>query len=907
MGAPMTFADELAEPMWTEHGWTPRTARAEEADLAAGWRLTVSSRLPADPLVTAFADLAEFGAAGTVPSDGPYLIMVDLDAELADEEHRIVVEPTRCRLLAGGVEGIRRAVFWVEEMMLAAGGPYLPLGEHHRTPVITTRISRCFFGPINRPPANRDELADDVDYYPEHYLNRLAHEGVNGLWLTVRFRDLVPTSWSGPVAVDPARRLAKLRRTVAACGRYGIKIFLFCIDPAAFGDGPEYLVPSAALVDHPELGGHRTDRWTAFCTNSEPGAVYVRDTLATIFSEVPGLGGLIDITIGERPTHCWSDVWTGDPINCPRCGPAGVGPTFAAHLTALRDGVRAGNPDARVISWMYLPYGPEYGPYAGDGLADLVSEIAAHTPDGVTTQVNLESTGTATQYGTEFEVLDYSLAWVGPSELFERVAETMAETGGDMGAKLQVGCSHEVATVPYVPVPGNLFRKYTALHELGVTSAMQCWYFGNAPGPMTRAAGRLAFAPLPATEDDFLTELAAPDWHEDTPRMVAAWQEFREAYARFPANLLFSWFGPVHDSIMWPWHLAPVDQPITPSWQLGWPPSGDRVGEFFAPGFSFDEIVELVGEIATQWDSGWQRIADLGERYVQDRDRRRDLGIAEAMNLQWHSAHRTLRFHQLREDLGRGVGDHDQQFAELAELITAERAAALRLAELADDDSRLGFHSEAEGHKYHPAGLRERAVALQRLHDDDLVRLRARADDVGPLWPGWAAPEPDDEAVVVLADEPATATEQHLGAGGRWRTWRDGDELVIAASLPVSATEAADEVFEVQLEARRLWPIVPLRVHRDGTAYGSRRMLPISRDWAARVTTDHTRWEAELRLPFEIFKAPGMGTSYGFRFNVLHHGPDRSLAWVDRAEPLRPRLAFEGLNPANLGWVVPSS
>ena len=33
-----------------------------------------------------------------------------------------------------------------------------------------------------------------INYYPDQYLNRLAHEGVNGFWLNIDFRDLVPTT-----------------------------------------------------------------------------------------------------------------------------------------------------------------------------------------------------------------------------------------------------------------------------------------------------------------------------------------------------------------------------------------------------------------------------------------------------------------------------------------------------------------------------------------------------------------------------------------------------------------------------------------------------------------------------------------------------------------------------------------
>ena len=50
---------------------------------------------------------------------------------------------------------------------------------------------------------------DDVDYYPDAYLNRLAHEGVNGLWLSVEWKDISKTSFREP-SPDMERRLAKL-------------------------------------------------------------------------------------------------------------------------------------------------------------------------------------------------------------------------------------------------------------------------------------------------------------------------------------------------------------------------------------------------------------------------------------------------------------------------------------------------------------------------------------------------------------------------------------------------------------------------------------------------------------------------------------------------------------------------
>lgn len=896
---PWPFAAELATPLWDDHRWIPRPPADDEADLRAGW--TRHDANAGAALETAWDDLDDFARAGHVPAGGPYRLVARLDPGMDAEEHRIVVAPDETVILAGGTEGIRRAVFWVQDLMLAAGGPFLPLGEKHRTPVVTTRISRCFFGPINRPPANRDELSDDVDYYPPQYLNRLAHEGVNGIWLTVRLRDLYPQEWSGTPDVDPEVRLSKLRRTVESCARFGIRVYLFCIDPAAFGDGAEYLVPSAALDRHPEFAGHRDARWTTFCTRGEEGRTYTVDALGHVFSAVQGLGGLITITIGERPTHCWSLPWSGTPVNCPRCTQGDPADAFSDHLRVLREGVSSGAPDAEVISWMYVPVVDDNPHWSVSDVHDLLVDIAERTPDGVTVQVNMESTGTTEQFGRSFDVFDYSLAWVGPSGVFERVAEAVGTTGGRMGAKLQVGCSHEVATVPYVPVPGNLYRKYRALHADGVSSVMQSWYFGNAPGLMTRAAGLLSFSPLPATEDAFLAELAAPDWGADAGTMVDAWREFRDAYARFPATLPFSWFGPVHDSVVWPLHLDPVDLPISPSWELGWPASGDRVGEVFAPAYSFDEITAAVDGIAGQWRRGWELIAPLRERYSGNRARLLDLGIAEALALQWESSARVIRWYRTRERLARCLtSDRRALIEDLAALVDEQLPAVRRLAELAADDSRLGFHSEAEGHKYTPAMLDTQAEALDAIRHRELPALRDRAAHPARLWPGWDAPTASEDPVAQLGAASEDAPWTPLG-NGRWRVWTDGGDIRFEAELP---DVGPDDEITIEIEASRLWPVLPFRVHRDGWSLTERTLLPTSSAWTAASIVHDDGWTVHATWPWEIFRAPEMRDC--FRMSVTRASAGGLTRWpTTRPAPLRPRLSFGHRDPGALGWVAP--
>ena len=214
---------------------------------------------------------------------------------------------------------------------------------------------------------------DDVDYYPEPYLDRLAHEGINGLWLTIEWRDLAETSFTKR-SPDAMRRIEKLRKTVARCLKYGIKTWVFCIEPHRCGkDDPLFR-------EHPELFGCTTAGEALTCPLQQTAQRYIEETVKDLFTQVPGLGGILMISYGERATTCLSKF---DPLtgsfngNCPRC--AGLEP-WRIHwetANAIMRGIRAAGSDAEYISWFYQPQvRPERGAWSAD--------VARHLPDGVT-------------------------------------------------------------------------------------------------------------------------------------------------------------------------------------------------------------------------------------------------------------------------------------------------------------------------------------------------------------------------------------------------------------------------------------------------------------------------------------------------------------------------------------------
>ncbi|MDO5567536.1 MAG: hypothetical protein Q4G59_12820, partial [Planctomycetia bacterium] len=397
---PWGFYDDMQQPLWSDHGWTQRSPAQSQVDLSQGVTLKLTFSDPKERLQTAYDDLRKFFAAGHVPiTDHGYVIETGYDKELTGEAFRIETNRTFCRIHAGDIEGIRRGIFWLEDEMLRNEGPFLHLGKMQRTPFIKRRISRCFFSPIKRPGNHpgpmRDELTDNVDYYPDEYLNRMAHEGVNGLWLTVSskdasgqstgFVDLVATSVTPQAGKDGKRRLDKLNRTVQKCLKYGIRTYIKIMEPAII------IKPNDPLLKrYPDALGTNVRN---LCASSEAGQKYLYESLYAIFTAVPELGGMINISHGELYTTCLSSLPAtgGGTINCPRCSKLPPWKILYKSLSAMERGVHAANPDAEVISWLYMPQPANQDAQTTGTIADWVYDIPDHIPPGVILQFNFES------------------------------------------------------------------------------------------------------------------------------------------------------------------------------------------------------------------------------------------------------------------------------------------------------------------------------------------------------------------------------------------------------------------------------------------------------------------------------------------------------------------------------------
>ena len=893
----MKFIDDLKSPLWTKHNWSFIPPQFEHVSLESG--VTIKRNFPdlKNLLETAYSDLYSFFKAGDILiSPGEFLIETKYDPDLEEESFVIETDSVSCRIAAADTEGIRRGIFYLEDQMLSLRGPYLKMGITRKKADIKRRISRCAFGPIKRLPLMRDELMDTVNYYPDNYLNRLAHEGVNGLWLTIEFKDLAPSSYTiNKNTEDAEKRLKKLNDVVYSCLRYGIRTYIFCIEPRLHVIDTE---------KYPVLKGANN---SFFCPNSPEAYDYLYKTVHGIFSKVPDLGGIINISHGERGTTCLSSVPATSSyegmINCPRCKHKKPWKILQASLTPMEKGMHDASPDAELISWLYMPQPQNY--VAGDdySLGDWVYDIPTHTPENVILQFNFESGVTKEVFNKLLVGGDYWISTPGPSDRFVKIANRAKESNISTSAKIQTGNSHEMATIPYIPVPTLLYQKFNSMKQLGVTHTMLSWYFGSYPGLMNKGAGLLSMNSYEDVES-FLESLASVYWKkEDIPTIIKAWKLFGEAFSNYPLTNTFQYYGPMHDGIVWPLYLTPQDKYLSPTWLLGsssqadvkvWPPSGDRIGESLGWNLTLDEGVILCKQMSEKWEAGLNILKNIKKKYEDEDERVLEILLIEAIGIQMRSSYNILRFYSIRENMFRtsSIQQKVKMLQEMESIMHEEIAQSQKMIFLCNNDSRLGYHSEAEGYKYYSGKLEWRIEQLKTVLTKDFPTVKQMILNNNDLFPEYTGVKPVGlcmHSVEKKRDIHNTIRELRnwLTINGeneiKWASVHDNDYLYFIIS---DKTGTVQNNICIEIEQQRLWPVKYFD-YKTGTVqkgytseeHSGERLhiisIPLSEIWGA----------SQSKSPIRI------NIQYGDNI------------WIQKY-PLPSRLLLGDANPKDLGWVL---
>lgn len=530
------------------------------------------------------------------------------------------------------------------------------------------------------------ETKNPATAYRQDVLQQIRRDGFNAVWLRVVLRDVVGTAIF-PDLKPEGGRLECLREIVARCKAEGLGVFVYLNEPLGFPEDHEF------WEAHPELRGHRDrsfddgwDRANALCSSQSETRLFLEDATRALFLGVPELAGVILITASEHLTHCYSHesrylkiketlrAGLAYPVDCPRCALRDPAEIVGEIVSSIERGVRSVHTDASVIVWNW-----SWGYFESAPHAAILSKL----PHDVTIMVDFERGGRqilALEHRTVgIDVDEYSLGFAGPSKAFEQVTETARKLGFEIMAKLQIGTTHEVATVPNLPLIPNLVRKVFYLRECGAAGFVATWCLGTFASLNTFALGWLCQHTEVTHEKTALTEIAREYFPGcKVEQIVRAWEGFAEAFAYFPQMQDFLYVGPINAAPAYPWDSC--NGKLRPSW---FPP--EPYGNEFvtcAGDLSIEELIETLQRLVEIWSRG-VAIYEDGLRTCADMHARLELGVSRAIQIQFQSAINLLAYYSafVSQDEVAMRTLRQQEVANLRELLV-----------LIEDDHRLGFH-----------------------------------------------------------------------------------------------------------------------------------------------------------------------------------------------------------------------
>ena len=290
-------------------------------------------------------------------------------------------------------------------------------------------------------------------------------------------------------------------------------------------------------------------------------------------------------------------------------------------------------------------------------------------------------------------------------------------------------------------------------------------------------------------------------------------------------------------------------RPLNPTWIPDTCPNGETIGEALE-NHTLEEALMLSRLICEKMESVAPEIENIEKSLSKDDiGAKLDIGLLKALRIQFESARNIFEFYLLRRGAycaSRVEGDTKKALKNLErmeEIAESEIDASKRLAELCAEDSRLGFHSEAETHMYSKERLQWRADSLK-----DTLNQIAAVKNI--LREGGKLPESS-----FGYDEFSVAT---LDAAG----------TIFPLTVNVNGNSVADEsgLFETKIE--RSGDLKKVSIFLPNLAYAEKEIKPswifVRRDAAGSPT----------KLPAVKYRWPACETLPKWRLNIGPMRPD---------------------------------
>ena len=369
-----------------------------------------------------------------------------------------------------------------------------------------------------------DKKLIDVSF-PEEMLRSYQSMGINGIWTQAVMTKLTPYEFLPELSEGYEQRLEGVRYLIERLARFGMKLYLYINEPRT--------LPSHLLENRPDIRGHVHDTGiTSLCIRTEGVQKYLRESVAFLVKNAPGLGGFFTITSSENRTHCMSHVRDPEALNCPHCKGHSPAENFALVNQLIWEGASSVDPEIEVMAYAW-------------SWGDL--EQAKETVRLLPKEVRVLNVSEHHQHkniqGIDTFVSDYSISIEGPSEFSKELWAEASATGHKAAAKIQANNSWEMSSVPYIPVFEQHYRHIKDILATGdVESIMYTWTLGGYPSPIIEMIKLMSEKgkEIPSLDEIYAKLFAGAD----VATLSKALHLFSEAFSEYPFCIRTAYYAP---------------------------------------------------------------------------------------------------------------------------------------------------------------------------------------------------------------------------------------------------------------------------------------------------------------------------------------------------------------------------
>lgn len=550
------------------------------------------------------------------------------------------------------------------------------------------------------------ETTRSTTVYSDDVLRDIADHGFNGIWLDVHFHNIVFRKEFPELGLYSEHHQQGVRLLIDRAARFGIKVYLLMQPPRAIDEDrrefwDKHRECAGSVDELPADWGFKNGkaftRMRSLCTSVPMVREYIRNGFTDLTKALPGLGGYIIISASEFSAHCFTRRFK--PANqCPRCAALGAAHVIATLLNDIYSGVRAASAGMPVIAW----------DWSWTHVTERKAVIDKLMP-GVCYMSDTDRGDEKKILGRLRRVDEYCLALRGVAKDFAETSEYAAGRGLRCIPKAQCGTTHELNTVPNLPLIANLYDKAQWFVKNKCGSFLGCWNFGNMQSANTAAFNFFLSHGEYGDKNDALGAFAEYYFPGcDVSGAVEGWRKFSDAMDNFPYDTPDLYTGPQHWALGF---FAPPGELTGPCGRgFREEPRGDDLSIVLKQGnFTYEE--KKLGYHLTA--RGW---AAAVPAYVKALEKsgsphaREEIATAEVCMAAFQSADHLIQIYDLKNTCGTNWA-----WSRYMEICADELAVVQRVLPFLEADPRQGFNPEPNAYLFDAPRVRRKITELGEL------------------------------------------------------------------------------------------------------------------------------------------------------------------------------------------------